>query len=66
MLACQDLEGLENLWQILEGLGLSKSTFGLDNIFEGTLVAVFVEEIEVVRSFKNLDKLDNMWRLDFG
>lgn len=39
----------------------------LDSLFESSLIAVFVDKVVIIGSFKNFDKADDMgWVFDFG
>lgn len=54
------LEGLQQILEVLDGLGLFEATVQFDFLFEGASVAELIDEVVVVGSFKNFNEANHM------
>ncbi len=56
----EDLEGVDELFEDEEGLFFGHHSILPQHAFEGTAVAVLVDEVEVVWGLEHVDVLDDM------
>lgn len=56
----EDLEGIDELFEDEEGLSFGDNSLFSEHSFEGSSIAVLIDEIEVIGGFEHIDIFDDM------